>query len=113
MALPRSLRLYAVLVVAQWAYAALPGPPEAESALAFAVWLAIDGILLVLLLRGSFAAWGVLLVFTVLAALLLATGATDPSLAWGALFGLTLARLGALVAPGTRAHLRRGPEASS
>lgn len=111
MALPRSLQLYAVLVAAQWAYAALPGPPEATSAAAFALWLAVDALLLVLLLRGSFVAWGVLLVFTVLAALLLAAGATDPSLPWAALFGVTVARLAALVAPGTRGHLRRGPEA--
>jgi hypothetical protein len=108
-ALPRSLQLYAVLVVAQWAYAALPGPPEARSAVEFAFWLVVDGVLLVLLVRGSFAAWGVLIVFTVLAAILLAAGATDPTGAWAALFGLTLARLAALIAPGTRRHLRRGP----
>jgi hypothetical protein len=79
----------------------------------FAFWLAVDGVLLVLLVRGSFAAWGVLVVFTVIAALLLASGATDPTVPWAAFFGLTLAGLAALVAPGTRRHLRRGPPAAA
>jgi hypothetical protein len=111
-ALPRSLQVYAVLVVVQWSYAAAPGPPDARSIGEFALWLAVDAVLLALLVRGSFAAWGGLLVFTVLAALLLTSGATRPSVAWAALFGLTLARLAALVAPGTRRHLRRGPPTS-
>jgi hypothetical protein len=108
MALPRSLQLYAVLVAAQWAYAALPGPPEARSAGEFAFWAVADAVLLVLLARGSFAAWGVLVVFNGLGALLLAAAAAGPSVAVVALFALTLARLAALVA-GTRAHVRRAP----
>jgi hypothetical protein len=111
-ALPRALWVYIALVAAQWAYAAWPGPPETRSIAEFVLWLAVDALLLGLLVRGSFAAWGILVVFTVLAALLLASGAGDPTLPWAVLFGLTLGRLAALVAPGTWRHLRRGPPAA-
>ncbi|MBD0328989.1 MAG: hypothetical protein ICV64_02660 [Thermoleophilia bacterium] len=110
MALPWSLRLYAVLVVAQWVFFALPGDPGASSVLQAVFWVVVQAALVLLLvLRGSTAAWAVLLVFTVLGALLLAAGLLEPDLTWGAAFVLLVAQLAALVAPGTRGHLRRGP----
>ena len=108
--LPFSLRLYAALVVAQWVFFALPGDPDTSSVTQALFWVVVQAALVVVLvLRGSTAAWAVLLVFTVVGTLLLATGLLDPSVAWGVAFLLMLAQLAALVAPGTRGHLRRGP----
>ena len=113
MAVPRSLRLYALLVAAQWLFFALPGDPGANSVAQAVLWVVLQAVLVLLvLLRGSLAAWAVLLVFTVFAALLLATGVLAPSLTWGVALALVVGQLAALVAPGTRRHLRRGPAAA-
>ena len=110
MALPWSLRLYAVFVVAQWIFFALPGDPGASSIAQAVFWVVLQAALVLLVVvRGSTGAWAILLVFTVLGALLLATGLLDPSVAWALAFALMVAQLAALVAPGTRSHLRRGP----
>jgi hypothetical protein len=108
--LPWSLRIYALLVAAQWLFFALPGDPDAASVGQAVFWLVLEAALvLLLLLRGSVAAWGVLVVFTVLGALLLAAGLLGPSIALSIALVLALAQLAALLAPGTRRHLRRGP----
>jgi len=100
--------VYALLVLASYALLYLPGDPSPEGGQGF--WILVDAVLVIGLVRGSFAAWVVSLCFALLGAFAIAFAWSLDSPGLMVYWLLIVAQVVVLVSRPLRVHVwRRAP----